>query len=186
MLLLLFVLIAAAINVPWALSFKRSQTTINKVPMARLDLGAVPDEWPAKTPHAERWPKPEHWTEGGVFGCRVYDVRTPGTEPGRNGFSMSLQRMGWPLAVIEEKQMWWDWDNPKLAGPESDPAPSLMLGGLFFNPLILGGGAWCILILPWFLGAITIRTQRKRKHRCMACGYPVGASAVCTECGSTM
>jgi len=37
-------------------------------------------------------------------------------------------------------------------------------------------------ILPW--GAFVIRRLvRKRRHRCVSCGYPLGASLLCSECG---
>jgi hypothetical protein len=77
-----------------------------------------------------------------------------------------------------------DWNDPGLRGPESDPAPSLKLQGLVLNPLIVGGAAWMVLVLPWFLGIIITRWSRRRRNRCMACGYPIGTSSVCTECGS--
>jgi hypothetical protein len=52
------------------------------------------------------------------------------------------------------------------------------------NPLIVGGAAWVVLVVPWFLGIIITRWSRRRRGRCMACGYPIGTSSVCTECGS--
>lgn len=186
LLLALFVLIAAAINVPWALTFMRSRTTIRSVPIAPLEGSDMPREWPSSTPHDQPWPAPEHWTEGGVFGCRVFDVGAAPSAPGRNGFSMHVQRLGWPCPVIEQKQMWWDWNDPLLSGPEPDPAPSLMPRGLILNPLLLGGGAWAVFVLPWLAARVATRWSRYRRGRCMRCGYPVGESPVCTECGSAV
>ena len=182
-LLVLFVLIAAAVNVPWALSFMRSRTTSRQVPTARLDDALIPGEWPSSTPHDEPWPPPVQWDEGGAFGCRVYDAGTDRTDADRNGFSMEVQHLGWPFPVIEQKEMWWDWDDPKLKGPEPDPALSLKVMGLVLNPLIIGGGPCIVLVLPWFAAVVAVRSWRRKHGRCMACGYPIGESAVCTECG---
>ncbi len=185
-LLLLFLLIAAAGNVPWALTFMRSRTTLSKVSTVRKDPNEMPDQWPIKTPHVVAWPRPASWTEGYVFGCRIYDVRSEPPMSDRNGFTLSLQHLGWPLPVIEVKQMWWDWNDPTLNGPgapESDPAPSLITSGLILNPLFIGGGAWAVLVMPWLIGIIVMRARRWRANRCLECGYPVGTSPSCTECG---
>ena len=99
---------------------------------------------------------------------------------------MEVQLLGWPIPVIEEKQMWWDWDDPKLKGPEPDPALSLKMAGLLVNPLIVGGGAWLIVVLPWFVPVVARRWWRQRQGRCMTCSYPIGTSPVCTECGSAI
>ena len=186
LLLIAFIMIAAAVNVPWALSFMRSRTTIIQVPTASLDATQIPDEWPARTPHDQPWPQPDDWQEGRVFGCRVFEVRTTASSPETNGFSMELQLLGWPLPVIEVKQMWWDWNDPKLSGREPDPAPTLRLRGLLLNPLILGGGLWLLLVMPWLAAVIATRSWRRRHRRCMGCGYPIGSSPVCTECGEAL
>ncbi len=175
------VLVAAIINVPWALTFMRSRDTVRQVPSA--EFLQLPPEWPVSTPHVKPWPAPESWSEGRVFGCRVFDVRTKQTEVGRNAFAMEAQLLGWPLPVIEDKQMWWDWDDPALKGPESDPAPTLRLQGLLLNPLILGGGVWAVIVLPWLIAIVATRRWRYQKRRCMDCGYPIGVNVVCTECG---
>jgi hypothetical protein len=186
LLLLAFIMLAAAVNVPFALSRMRSRTTIMQVPTAALEAASIPDEWPATTPHDVPWPRADDWSQGAAFGCRVFDVRTTPSSTDSNGFSMDLQLLGWPLPVIEVKQMWWDWDDPKLSGPESDPAPTLRLRGLLLNPLIVGGGAWLILVVPWLAAVIATRSWRRRHHRCMSCGYPIGTSPVCTECGEAV
>lgn len=97
---------------------------------------------------------------------------------------MVLQRVGWPLAVIEMKQMSWAESWPQNL--DYAPRPSLMFSGLLLNPLILGGGAWMALILPWLIFTVIRRTSRWRNRRCMACGYPIGTSAACTECGASL
>jgi len=163
-----------------------SDSSINQVPTAQLQAGTTPAKWPAATPHSKPWPPPENWSQGSAFGCSVFDVRTNSKETGKNGFSMVVQQTGWPLPVIEQKQMWWDWNDPTLSGPKNDPAPTLMLRGLVLNPIILGGGAWVVLVLPWILAIAATRRWRHRRGRCVHCGYPVGVNAVCTECGTVL
>lgn len=187
-LLLLFLLIAAAVNVPWALTRMVARLDENKIGLNIIAAPEIPATWPITTPHKTPWPAPEHWREGGVFGCRMYDIRAEGSQEQGN-FAVSLQRLGWPLPVIEKKQMWWDWNEPALDGigePQPDPRPSLILSGLILNPLIVGGGAWAILIGPWVLAIVITRAFRRRKNRCLTCGYPVGTAAVCTECGASL
>jgi len=52
--------------------------------------------------------------------------------------------------------------------------PGFLLGALFWGAVI--GVLW------WTLRAGR-RQHRRRRGRCIACGYPIGASDVCTECG---
>ncbi|MEZ6318245.1 MAG: hypothetical protein R3B49_05735, partial [Phycisphaerales bacterium] len=110
------VLIVALVNVPFAVTRIRSRTAPR--PRYTIDLrgpSAAPKGWPARTPHAEPWPDPVSWARYGAFGYRHYDVRWSNPVQGRNGFTMDLEVYGWPLGVLEQKQMWWDWDDPALA-----------------------------------------------------------------------
>ena len=109
-----FVLIAAVVNVPWALTFMRSRLSIGTVPLVSMDAAQMPREWPSATPHQTPWPAPNYWWEGRVFGCRRFDVRAVDyAHLDRNSFTMDVQQIGWPFPVIEQKQMWWDFDDPK-------------------------------------------------------------------------
>lgn len=182
--LIALIAIAAAINVPWAVALIRSSDEVARINTEDRSGPEMPLQWPAATPHTHPWPSPNAWDDGHDFGCRVFNVFGPGSTEGKNGFQMELQQAGWPLPVIELKQMWWDWDDPKLGGPENDPAPSLVPAGLLLNPLILGGAAWIILILPWLAFAAIRRWLRRNYDRCMSCGYPIGTSLLCTECGT--
>jgi len=56
------------------------------------------------------------------------------------------------------------------------PIPS----GLVVNTLVYSLAAWILLAGPFFVR----RVLRARRRQCARCGYPIGASAVCTECGS--
>jgi hypothetical protein len=52
--------------------------------------------------------------------------------------------------------------------------PGFAINTLFF------ASALGLLIVPMF----AVRLVRQVRRRCMKCGYPVGVSAVCTECGA--
>lgn len=51
--------------------------------------------------------------------------------------------------------------------------------GLASNTLLYAGIIWALLFAP---GTIK-RLLRRRKRQCHFCGYPIGVSEVCTECG---
>lgn len=184
-LLLILVLLAAAVNVPLAVTFIRSRNAPRPA-STMVHREETPKQWPASTPHAEPWPAPNNWSEQRAFGYREYNVFGVRPEPqrGRNGFQMTVQSLGWPLPVLEKKQMWWDWNDPALKGPESDPRTSVRIEGLILNPLILGGGAFVILRGRWLLVTLLRRARRRRGHCCMSCGYPIRTpSPRCSECG---
>jgi hypothetical protein len=185
-LLIALIAIAAIINVPWALTRMRSRIDVVKVPASVLENPTSRLQWPSSTAHAEPWPAPQYWMEARLFGWRYVQVQTARQSNDEDPFSMQVQQMGWPLPVIEQKQMWWNWNDAGLTGPQPDPAPSLMLAGLVLNPLVLGFGAWCVLVLPWLLMKSTRRGLRRRRNCCLECGYPIGTSPMCTECGAAV
>lgn len=182
--LLFLLLIAAVVNVPLAVTFIRSRTTRRPPPIS-MGHEEMARPWPASTPHAEPWPAPSSWDEWRSFGYRECNVMYRAEDGrGRNGFQMQVQFLGWPLPVLEKKQMWWDWNDPALKGPESDPRMSVRLEGLILNPLILGGGAFLILRGRWLLVTLIRRADRRRGYRCMSCGYPIRTPSLrCSECG---
>jgi hypothetical protein len=184
--LVLLVLIVAALNVPWSLTLMRSPTDVNQVPTTHATGEAAARPWPSRTPHDVPWPAPDYYSRGKAFGVRTYHVMASTRTPGTNGFSMQAQHLGWPLPVIERKQMMWDWGNASLNGPESDPRPLLMPLGLVVNPLIVGGAAWMVLVLPWLVLIVFRRAWRRRAGCCLECGYPIGVHDCCTECGAAV
>jgi hypothetical protein len=190
-LLVLFVLIGAIVNTPFAVGRLRSRMALPIRPRLQLQGPAAAKPWPAATPHAKAWPAPDSWSESAAFGYRHYDVRASAPAPGVNGYSMDLQLYGWPLPVLEQKQMWWNWGDPALSNPatglpEPDPAIRLLPIGLVVNPLVIGIGAFAVLIGPWILFVAIRQRLRSRVGGCPFCGYPVGVSPVCTECGRTL
>jgi hypothetical protein len=92
--------------------------------------------------------------------------------------------MGWPLPVLEQKQMWWDWDDPALKGPEPDPRLQLLPLGLIVNPLIVGSSLFVLLAGAWVLLVGMRRMRWRAEARCTNCGYPIRTpSTRCAECG---
>ena len=197
-LLAALVVFTAIVNVPWALTRMRSRLEENKTQLILVVHEQGEFGWPSRTPHALPWPRPDYQEVRGNFGCRIYNVRAheggsleeraheKPEHVGDDNFTMQVQHLGWPLPVVEQKQMWWNWNDPKLMGPESDPALFILWRGSIFNPLLVGGGAWLIIMMLVVAPMIFIRWRRGRDHRCMDCGYPIGTSEVCTECGAAV
>lgn len=182
--LLLILLCLAAINVPYAVTKIRSRT--GAWPVVSSDVrgpAAAVLGWPSSVPHDRPWSKPSYHITHKAFGFREYDVRADPTNEGVNGFSMSVQKLGWPLPVIEIKQMWWDWDDPSLKGPEPDPRPSLVPLGLVANPVLVGLPVWLLLVVAPLMLILTRRVYRARGGDCAWCGYAEVGDGVCPECG---
>lgn len=51
--------------------------------------------------------------------------------------------------------------------------------GFVVNTALFGGVPWLLICGPFVLR----RHQRRKRKQCVACGYPIGKSDVCTECG---
>ena len=176
-------LLAAAINAPFAVS---RVETLRHLPASwgSMRIGEdMPKRWPAATPHARQWPNPSSWDEWRGFGKRLLDVGWRNPDSQKNRFSMRVRWSGWPLPVLEQKQMWWDWSDLALAGPTSDPAMRLMPAGLILNPIIIGGGLYVLLISTFLAFVIGRRYERMRRGLCLNCGYDVGGLQTCPECG---
>ncbi len=184
--LVVIVLFAAVVNVPYALTKMRSRTGAragNSLMLA--DEEAAARGWAARRPHEFVWPDPDSWMRETKFGFTEYYIAGPRLREDGNRFSMEVQHLGWPLPVIEVKQMWWDWSDPRLEGPESDPAPGLLPLGLVMNPLIVGLPVWLLVgVLP-VTAALGRRGLRARRGLCPWCGYAIEALSTCPECGSS-
>ncbi len=185
--LVIFILIAAAINCPLATHFLKSRTDSKGRIVATLTLAeAAALGWPAATPHKTEWPRPQQRQETESFGYRHIQIWSVGSPH----HQMEYQLIGWPLPVYEQVQMWWPWNDPAWQTTEqSDPALRLYWPGVILNPIIVGGGAWLILVVPFFAvpairRQITTRIRRKRGH-CPKCGYDLRGEldAGCPECG---
>ena len=187
-------LIAAAVNVPFAVSRVIRINSGSPAGATQKTAGKLPTRWPTATPHAQPWPAPTSWSQWKGFGQWHFDVRSRGPSNSDN-FSLVLRWSGWPLPVLEHKMMWWEWSNPALKdidGEGSDPPMRLMLPGLIFNPIIVGSGAWMLMTLTFFLTVTRKRARRLRRGLCLNCGYDLAGlranendqSTICPECGS--
>lgn len=54
--------------------------------------------------------------------------------------------------------------------------------GFILNSSLYGAAIWLLLATA----ALTRRLVRRWRRQCTNCGYPVGASPICTECGSPL
>lgn len=177
-------LFAAAINAPFAVSRVETLRHQPASPGSMRRGDDVPKRWPTATPHDEPWPAPTSWNEWRGFGKRRFDVRWANPDPEKNGFSLKLRWSGWPLPVLEQKQMSWDWDDPALTGPDHSPAMRLMPAGLVLNPIIIGGGLYVLVISTFLAFVIGRRYERMRRGLCLNCGCDVAGRQTCPECGS--
>ena len=97
---------------------------------------------------------------------------------------------GWPLVCLlsysadfgGRVKFPWALDVGGTQGPMGLPRvlplrPILM--GNVVNTVSFAAGLWAIVLGPGTLR----RFIRRRRHLCPACGYPVGESKLCTECG---
>jgi hypothetical protein len=180
--LLALLLVLAAVNPLLAMRYAPSRSVRTNPTRSLTGPAAAALGWPARTPHAERWPAPTHYTMDPQSGRTYYQVHGSGIG-GRGAYQMQLWRWGLPLPVYEQVQMWWDWDDPALQGPEPDPPVRLVWTGVVLNPVIVGVPVWLSTVGVWLLWTTVKRARRALAGRCVFCGYPVGIGPVCTECG---
>lgn len=102
---------------------------------------------------------------------------------------------GWPLpalmAVHSSDTTYASWtttwgvpltsDQGRWGVPRALPLRPI-IGGFVVNWLAFGTCAY--LVLFWIGHAR--RASRRRRNRCPACGYPIGSSPLCTECGTSI
>lgn len=182
-LLIWCVLIAGAITAPLALSLFRPprENLADEIQLRGDDVGSR--SWPSPTPHDVAWPAPDSWNATREFGFRHFRARAAGANPDGNAFSMEVHQYGFPLPIVESVRMWWDWSDPALKGPEPTPALRLLWPGLLLNPILVGAGAYLLVMLPIVAFILGRRLARRAAGRCVFCAYPIGQSPVCTECG---
>ncbi|RMF77559.1 MAG: hypothetical protein D6744_11205 [Planctomycetota bacterium] len=181
-LLLVLVALAGVANVPFAVTRLHSRTQPKPRGENYMGDDAARREWPAATPHTRRWPAPHQFEYAHEFGFHYYNVF--GEQSGQR-FQMNVQLTGWPLPVLEDKKMWWDWSDPTLKGPEPDPALRVVPSGLILNPIIVGVGLYLILTLPRDVFVFFRARRRRKRGRCIGCGYSLtgNTSGRCPECG---
>jgi hypothetical protein len=102
--------------------------------------------------------------------------------------TLSHTRAGWPAPAVWGAQ-WATGKNFAEGGTRGLMGLPGLTGGVPFRPLWPG---FAIDVVFWALvawlpigGALQMRRWlRARRGACRACGYPLGTSPVCTECGA--
>jgi hypothetical protein len=86
-------------------------------------------------------------------------------------------RGGWPIAPSEQDQRSRGYRVPAHVYPLS-PIPLGFAANTFL---------YALLLFAFFLAPRHLRRRsRRRRGLCLKCAYPVGTSAVCTECGTAI
>ena len=185
--LLMFILAAAAINVPAAMLMMPWPANPTKGLTVIVENPATGREWPIRTPHPRAWPVVNAWMEARSFGVTHVDARH--VEQLQTTHNVTVTSAGWPLRCVAKVQYWWPWDDPAWsmvnASTVSDPGLVLRPIGLVLNPILVGGGLWVLLFgVPLALGRVR-RWRRARRGACRGCGYDLRGSTVgrCPECG---
>jgi hypothetical protein len=137
-------------------------------------------------------------------GVEFLDVAVEDADLGANAFKgplpyLGVTRAGWP-ALAFEAQWYHDASRALSKFPPRTTsgfafATWYVRGNRLFIPRMLPfGPMWpgCAIdilfwtaaaALVWFVPLLARRLVRRWRHRCIACGYPIGTSPVCTECG---
>ncbi len=140
-------------------------------------------------------------------GVTFMDVQVVDADLGSDPFRgplpyIAVTRAGWPMHCLECElhhdasrsptplppqvkggHAFWGWyvRGNRLFVPRMLPWRPLWPG------LAVGIAFWTLITALLWLGPVgIIRLVRWRRWRCTACGYPIGASTVCTECGRTV
>lgn len=149
--------------------------------------------WPEQFPAGSSAPGYWHAAEG--FGrSSEYFAAFGGSSRSMGNEMVRIQRAGFPARALEMVR----WTEP-VAGKEvsefsvtlpisnslpdwaaGEPVPVMPVWpGFAVDVVIFGAGVWFLV-----RGASHFRgVWRSRSGRCAACGYPVGASSICSECG---
>jgi hypothetical protein len=117
--------------------------------------------------HAEArgWPLPSMWYELQYW-----------SNPGPRNQMKSLGGIALPLPV---------WIDPRPYSGKDQPR-TLPLRPIWSGFAINTFFYAAILFLIFFVPAATRRMIRRRRGLCQKCAYPIGSSAVCTECGANV
>ena len=182
-----FLLLGAVVNVAVAWGFGEWP--------GRAVGGAVPSRlpsdagWPRAVP--PDWPQPTSWTTAwGVGGT----LATFFVSDQRGFYSQLIGQWGWPLRCLESEV---HSSRQQIGGPTTPgalrrlkpiaPANGFLLmrpiwPGFALNTLLYAAILWLLIASPFVLR----RFLRVRGGLCPKCAYPMGESAVCTECGRAL
>ena len=101
-----------------------------------------------------------------------------------------LEARGWPMPALERRLVFPRVIVPSRAQPASPFAWALPVGDARLPLVPTWPGFLVDTLLYTALGLVVLRgldhlrrARRRRRGRCPACGYPVGSSSTCSECG---
>jgi hypothetical protein len=125
------------------------------------------------------------------------EVDSPGNSKSTHSFGIGQFKFGWPcrateLIHLQDSTKPSDEGNIIIGGlPVTNQIPDLgasvvgaiplrpLWGGFAVNTFLYALVLMCVLAIP----IAAIRIRRWRRGRCPSCGYPLGVSDRCTECG---
>jgi hypothetical protein len=111
--------------------------------------------------------------------------------------NMLIVRAGLPLRSVESMNGWGPlapearWGipiaarNPNIAWVSLLPCRPIV-SGFIINTLLLAGFIFSAVEVPRGLWRSARRNIRSHRGLCPTCGYPIGTSSVCTECGGAV
>lgn len=107
-------------------------------------------------------------------------------------YSAVMLEAGWPFhSFVATERHASNWLQEKRfhmivfvtrSGSEVHLPYKPLWGGMLFNTAFYAGLLWVLLFGPFALR----RARRARRGLCLACAYPIGTSAICTECGRSV
>lgn len=188
----LCVLAGAAVNYPisWAIVWRRNPEKVTRSVRAteRGDTGLA---WPCPVPAG--WPEPNWDARYRTLGDRITDVRARDLAsselPRPATHAAFVHRAGWPALGLRYTSLWDGRETMTGAVRLRHPigysvflpvAPAWP--GFAVNTAVYGSGAWLLATLP----GMAHRRRRVRRGLCPSCAFPVGHSALCTECGGPL
>lgn len=186
----LWVFIAVAIvNVPLTVHFALPFKWTRK-PDPALSRAASKHGWPAPTPHEQPWPPPTDFSVEHHFGRtlrQAWSVSNDEVMPGRTMTRITHkiidERYGWPLPCLRRTQRWWPDNQEWRIDAPWDTGVRLNWLGVILDPVIAAVAVWGAVFVPSKTRDLVLARRRRREGCCTRCGYPMGASPVCTECG---
>ena len=108
---------------------------------------------------------------------------------------LGVVRAGWPMHALEGE---WQHDASRSPTPQPPrarwaiaiPDHFVRADRLFIPRMLVFRPLWfgfvvnsllyaAVLLAPWIIRVLL----RVGRHQCTACGYPIGQSPICTECG---